>query len=83
MFVSRIPVISCETEAKYHVMMYGWHSDSECIDGPNADFALFKSIMRTNLDIYDAACLYVVHILQHKPSRTSTNLTHNTMVNVP
>jgi len=35
----------------------------------------------TNLDIKDAACLYVVHILQHPTSRPSTKSTQNAMVN--
>jgi len=42
---------------------------------------LFKSIKRTNLNIQDAACLYVVHILQHPTSRPSRKSTQNTMVN--
>jgi len=37
----------------------------------------------TNLDIIDAACLYVVHILQHPTSRPSTESTQNTVVNAP
>ena len=83
MFVSRIPGILNETDAKYHVMMYGYPFYSQCIDSQNADFALFKSIMRTNLDIKEAAYLYVVHILQHPTSCPSTKSTQNTMVNVP
>ena len=37
----------------------------------------------TNLDIKDAACLHVVHILQHPISRPTTRSTQHTMVNVP
>jgi len=37
----------------------------------------------TNLDIEDAACLQVVHILQHPTSCPTTKSTQNTMVNVP
>ena len=35
----------------------------------------------TNLQIKDAACLYVVHILQHPTSCPTTRWTHDTMVN--
>jgi len=38
--------------------------------------------MSHNLDIPDAAFLYVVHILQHPTSRPSTKSAQNTMVNV-
>ena len=72
MFVSRIHGILHGTDAKYHVMMYGLHYYSKCNDGQNADFALFKSINRTNLDIKDAACLYVVHIFHLPTSHPST-----------
>jgi len=44
---------------------------------------MFKSIKSTNLDIKDAACLYLVHTLQHPSSRPSTKSTQNTMVNLP
>jgi len=37
---------------------------------------------RTNLDIQDAACLHIVHILQHPTSRP-TKSTQTTMVNAP
>jgi len=70
------------TDAKLHVMMYGYHCYSHCSDGQNGDFSLFKSIEHTNLDIKDAAFLYVVQIMQHPTSRPSTKSTHNTMVNV-
>jgi len=35
---------------------------------------------RTNLDIKDTACLYIVHILQHPTSHPTTNSTKTTMV---
>ena len=35
----------------------------------------------TNLDINDAACLHVVHILQHPTSRPTTRSTQDRMVN--
>jgi len=38
---------------------------------------------RTNLDIKDAACLHIVHNLQHPTSRLTTQSTHTTMVNAP
>jgi len=38
-------------------------------------------IKPTNLDIRDAACLHVVHILQHPTSRPTTRSTQDTMVN--
>jgi len=38
---------------------------------------------RTNLDINDAACLQIVHDLQHPTSRPTTKSTHTTMVNAP
>jgi hypothetical protein len=45
-------------------------------------FALFKMSKRTNLDIKDAACLHIVHILQH-PTSCPTKATQITMVNAP
>jgi len=38
---------------------------------------------RTNLDIEDAACLHIVHDLQHPTSRPTTNSTQTTMGNAP
>jgi len=38
---------------------------------------------RTNLDIKDAACLHIVHNLQHPTSRPTTKSTQTTMVNAP
>jgi len=70
-----------ETHANYHIMMYGSGYYSEWHDGQNADFALFQLIKRTNPDIQDAACLHVVHMLQHPTSRPTTRWTHDTMVN--
>ena len=40
-----------ETHADHQVITYGSHYYSEWNDGQNEDFALFKSIKRTNLDI--------------------------------
>jgi hypothetical protein len=38
---------------------------------------------RTNFDINDAACLHIVHNLQHPTSRLATQSTQTTMVNAP
>jgi hypothetical protein len=38
---------------------------------------------RTNLDIKDAACLHIVHNLQHPISRPTTKSTQTAMVNAP
>jgi hypothetical protein len=38
---------------------------------------------RTNFDIKDAACLQIVHNLQHPTSRLTTQSTQTTMVNAP
>jgi len=38
---------------------------------------------RTNLDIKDAACLHIVHNLQHPTSRPTTKSTQTRMVNAP
>ena len=43
-------------------------------------FCLFKIIKPTNRDIKDAACLHVVHILQHPTSRPILRSTHDDMV---
>jgi len=48
-----------------------------------ADFALFKLSKPTNLDIKDAACLHIVHILQHPTSDPPTKSSQSTMVNAP
>jgi len=69
------------TDAKYHAMMYGYHCYSQYSDSEKSDLPLFKSNTRTNLDIIDAACLFVVHISQQPTSRPSTKLTQNTKVN--
>jgi len=78
-----IPGIIPDTDAKHQVMMYGKHCYSHCCDGQNADFALLKLNKSSNLNINDAAWLYVVHILQRPSSRPSTKSTQNPMVNVP
>ena len=38
---------------------------------------------RTNLDIKDAACLHIVHNLQHRTSGPTTRSTQSTIVNAP
>jgi len=48
--------------------MYGYHCYGQFSDSQNVDFALFKSMKRTSLDIEDAACLYAVDIMQHRTS---------------
>ena len=40
-------------------------------------------IKRTNLDINNAACLHIVHILQHPTSRPTTKSTRTSIVNAP
>jgi hypothetical protein len=47
------------------------------------DFALFKMSKLTNFDIKDAACLDIVHYLQHPTSCLTTQSTQTTMVNAP
>jgi len=42
---------------------------------------LFKMSKRTNFDIKDAACLHIVHNLQHPTSRLKTQSMHTTLVN--
>jgi len=44
---------------------------------------LFKLVKCTNLDIKDATCLQVVHILQHSTSRPTTQSNQNMIVNDP
>jgi hypothetical protein len=67
-----IPGILHESHANYAVTMYYKQDYSEWSDGQNADFALFVLIKPTNLDIQDAACLHVVHCLQHPTSCPTT-----------
>jgi hypothetical protein len=38
-------------------------------------------IQPSNLDMNDAVCLHVVHVLQHPTSRPTTRSTQNTIVN--
>jgi len=38
---------------------------------------------RTNLDIKNAACLHIIHVLQHPTSRPSSKSMQTTMVNAP
>ena len=72
-----------ESHANHQVIMDSLHDHSHWSDGQNADFALFKLIKPTNLDIKDAACLHVVHILQHPASHQTTRSTQDKMVNAP
>ena len=44
---------------------------------------MFKMSKRTNFVIKDAACLHIVHNLQHPTSRLTTQSTQTTMVNAP
>jgi hypothetical protein len=50
------------------------------IDSEKSGFGLFKMSKRTNLDIKDAACLHIVHILQHPSSRPTKSM-QTTIVN--
>jgi len=61
--------------------MYGKHDYSQWSDSQNADSALFKLIKPTNVDIKDAACLYMVYIWQHPTSRPTTRSTQEPMGN--
>jgi len=82
-FSEDIPEILLETDAQHHVMLYSEHCYSECSDSQNADFAAFKSIRHTNLDIEAACCLHAAHISQHPTSSSSRMSTQNTIVNAP
>jgi len=64
-------------------MLYSQRHYSWFIDSQEEDFALFKMSKRTNLDIKDAACLHIVHNLQHPISRLTTQSMQTTMVNAP
>jgi len=46
-------------------------------------FHCLRSVNITNLDIKDAACLHIVHNLQHPTSRPTTKSTQTTTVNAP
>ena len=70
-----------ESHPNHQVWMYGQHAYSQCSDSQNADFALFKLLKPTNLDIKNAACLHVVQIFQLPTSRPTTSSTQDTMVN--
>jgi len=78
-----IPGIIYEADAKNRVMLYSYHDQSLFCDGQNTDFAVFKLIMCTNLDLKHAACLHMVYILQHPTSHPTRNSTRGRMVNVP
>jgi hypothetical protein len=64
-------------------MLYGEHHYSCFINSQESDFALFEMSKCTNLDIKDAAYLYIVHNLQHPSSRPTTKSMKTTMVNAP
>jgi len=72
-----------ESHTNHQFLMYCWHDYSQWSDNQNADFALFWLMKPPNLDIKDAACLHVVHILYHPTSRPTTRPTQDTMVNAP
>ena len=79
----KLPGILPETDAKNHVMSYGYPNSTHYIDSEKADFAWFKMIKRTNLDIKDTACLHIVHILKDWTSRPTMKSTQSTMVKAP
>ena len=81
MLVSKITRIIPETDAYNPVILYRKPNYSHFIDSQNANVALFKWSNCTNLDIKDAACLPIVHILQHPTSHRTTKSTQTTMVN--
>jgi len=62
-------------------MLYSKPNNSRFIDSQKGGFALFSMSKRFNLDIKDAACLHIVHILQHPTSRPITKSMQTTMVN--
>ena len=72
-----------ETDAINHFMLYSLPNYSHFVDSQNTDFALFKMIKGTNLDIKDAACLHIAHILQHPTSCPTRKSTQTTMVKTP
>jgi hypothetical protein len=45
------------------------------------DFAVFKLIKRTNLDLEEAACLHVVHFLQHPALQPTSRSTQDSLFN--
>jgi len=63
-----IPRIMHETDAKNQVIVYGYTNYSQSIDSQSTELSLFKFIKLNYLDIQDAACLLMVHILQHSTS---------------
>ena len=69
--------------AENRVMLYGYNYDSNFSDRQNAEIGWILLIKHTNGDIKDAACLHIVHILQHSTSHPSKQWTQTTMVNPP
>jgi len=79
----KIRAIFYGTDTNNQVMLYGKHNYSHLNDRQNTDFALFKLIKCSNLDIHEAACLYIVHISQHSTLHPMMKSTRSTMVNAP
>ena len=63
-----ITMIIDGTDVKNWVILYLYYDYSPFSDGQNTEFSLFKVIKHTNLDMKDATCLDMVHILQHPTS---------------
>jgi len=76
-----IPRILHENDTNNQGMLNGWCHYAWFIDSQEGYFGLFKMNKRTNLDIEDAACLHIVHNMQHATSHPTTKLTQITMVN--
>jgi hypothetical protein len=70
------------SEFRYHYCCLGTipNNYSRWIACQERDFALFKMSKHTNLDIKDAACLHIVHNLQHSTYRPTTKSRQTTMV---
>jgi hypothetical protein len=64
-------------------MLYRSPNYLQYIASGNGDVALFKMRKGTNLDIKQAACLHIVHNLQHPTSHPIPESVQGTMVNAP
>jgi len=64
-----------ETEVNNPDMMSGQPKYSHFIDNQKRDVALFKMSKFANLDVKDAAYLYIVHILPHPTSHATIKST--------
>lgn len=82
-FPQHIARILHVTHANHRVMTHGSHYYSDWNESQNADFARFKLIKCTNVDINDSGCLHVVHAFYHPTSRPTTTSAEDTMVNAP